>query len=903
MGVRWFTLPWKQWTVVAAIIASTAAPVALAASADVWLTAEQDELTRLVVADASLTANGIDVTLEADFQPETVALADRQLTDEARSIERLGSVTRTVYTLPGLLGIAPEEPGEPTRTVGPAGRLFARDRALDNVTIVDQLDDIERGVWISTDFAERHDLALGDGLGFEAGAIADEQWNDIVQGGGASSIFRIVGTYVPLWSDAVNPDHQAYWAEVPQELIPRFLDAGFGPSSELVLTSEAAVLDSDLTGIVRWTAPLTDWPDTFAGLTSLEASINRFETQLVGSGPLAESMLGLATASQASPRLTTDITDTIRTAGTAADQLVAPLETARSIGTIVGLLAMAAVGIFFVERNRIGFRLLVSEGDGAMLLGLRVAAILAVPVAVGAIIGLFATSPMVRLAGPDRPPGLDGIDLPTTLGVAVIALLLVSATAAGWATSRTRPMAPSTGRALGAAVSAGVIGVAALMWFQIDRTGATDVATIDLAVVLLPLTVTAAALIIVLAVVSMVGQFTATRSERLPTLGFLTVSRIAASSVSLRITSLVLGLGIGLVVFAAAFMGTLDRAVDVKLASEIGGTARVQILDPLPGGTDLDRSTIVREFDTALTATGQRVLVLAINRDTYAAAVDWPAEFGGTVADAIRSLDAAPDDRVAAIAIAGQPIPDRSEFGLTQSFPFEVVARVRALPGSAAGRATLLVVGDDLDALGLQRAGFENLDETANTSYRPPTDRFRRVVITQQQLQPLLADIDVLGVRTRDATSQDDRRNTPEIVAARSAFGYLGLLGAVGATGATAALMASLAARRRQRALSAVLLRSMGFGPGRSATTTVLEVGGLVAAMSLTAAAAAPVTVGRVVGRFEPSPERPPPATLHVEWLQLAFGFSVVLASIGLLLWCVEWRAARQLPAEVLRER
>lgn len=902
-GVRWFALPWRQWTVAVAIIASTAAPIALAASADLWLTGEQDNLTELVLESASLVDNGIDVKLEAAFLPEPLALADRQLVDSAGAISELGDVTRTVYTLPGLLAIAPAAPGELVRNVGPSGRLFARAGALDNVTIIEQLDDISRGVWISTDFAAKHELALGDGLGFEAGAIVDEQWNDIVQGGGESSIFRIVGLYEPLWSDAVSPDHESYWAGVPPELIPRFLDAGIGSSSELVLAAEPTVLDSGLTGVARWTAPLSRWPADFAGLRSLEADLGRFETDLIGSSPLADAMLGLATEAQPSPRLTSAIDDTTDLVRLAADRLVDPLRSARSVGTIVGLLAMAAVGVFFVERNRVGFRLLVAEGAGTIRIGLRVAAMLAVPVGVGAGVGLLVASPIVGIVGPVDPPGVDGVGLRLIATVAAAALVVVASTAAGWAIRATRPLPPETLRALAGAFAVGVIGVAVLMWFQVGRTRALDDNTIDLAIIVLPLAVTTAGLIVALAVVGVVGQAVAPSAERLPTLGFLTLARLTASGASIRITSLMLGLGLGMVVFATAFVGTLGRTVDVKLSSEIGGASRVQILDPLPTSNGLDASTVVREFDTAITSTGQRVLVLAVDRATYAAAVDWPEEFGLDAASALSALAPTSNDRVAAIAIDGQAIPDRSEFGFSRSFPFEVVDRVKALPGSAARRATLLVVGDDLDAIGLRRAGFDTLDEAAGTNYRPPTDRFRRIVVSQQGLGSVLAELDRLDVRTRDPASREGRSNSPDIVAARSAFAYLGLLGGVGAVGATGALMASLAARRRQRSLSAVMLRSMGFGAGRSATATVFEVGGLVGVMSLTAAAAAPFTVERVASRFDPSPGRPPPPTLDVPWIQLGSTAVAVLVGIGALLWCVEWRAARQLPAEVLRER
>ncbi|MGA9276912.1 hypothetical protein, partial [Ilumatobacter sp.] len=352
---RWIRAPWSEPTLVAAVIAAAAAPVFLVGSADVWRAASKDDIAARAVAEVSLERNGVDILVESEFAPRSAATADDEIVAALSAIPEVEAPRRTTYTLPGLVTIGPP----PLRTVGPAAELVATEGALDAVDIVDQLSDTTDGIWISSWFADRHAIELGDHVAFEAGAIVDEQWNDLVQGGGASSVFRIVGFYEPLWSS--EPDHELdpFWSSVPAEIVPRYVPAFAGPNIELFLAEESTILNSGLTGVTRWRASLTSIPDTFVELGDLALRFRRLQTDLVGTGALGDAMADIATTAGRRPLFTTEFLDTAASARTAANRLEKPLDAARGLGGVIGCAMALAIGAFFVERRRSEFRLLV----------------------------------------------------------------------------------------------------------------------------------------------------------------------------------------------------------------------------------------------------------------------------------------------------------------------------------------------------------------------------------------------------------------------------------------------------------------------------------------------------------------------------------------------------------------
>lgn len=907
--LRWVGVPWQHRSLAAALIAAIAAPVMLIVSVDLWRASAEDAIAARVVEDAddiTLARNGVDVEVEVAFERDTIGRADRELRSRLADLALVTEPDVTLYTLPGLVTIGP-----PVRTVGPGGRLAARDDLLESIEIVEEADDTAGGVWITDDFAERHDLGLGDGLAFEAGAIADEEWNDLVQGGGSNSIFTIVGIYEAPWSED-GGEPTGVWTELPPEIVPAYVPAFGGPNSELVITEPDTLLDSGLTGVTRWRAPLASIPDTYDGLRSLRGDVRSFESALVGTGALGTAVADTSTAAGRRPILTTDLYATTGELDRSVAQLAQPLDSARTVGGAVGLAAALAAGVFYVDRRRAEFRLLAGEGHGTasmtVLVGGQLVLLALCGLAIGVAVGIVGT----RLFGPGEPVGLGDVRWTSAVAAAAAALALASLSAGVRGARTLAPTDRGSSRAVGLAVGAALLVATGAVWYQ-ARVGRVEVGTVDLVVATLPVLTALVSIAIVLLVGSwLLGLLGRAIGDRAPPEAFLAARRLAVGSVGVRVTAGALGLGIGLLVFSIALRSTLDRTVEVKLATEIGGATAVDLVDDLPSGFVAPApSTVVRTFDTVITPGADRVRVIAIDPVDFVAAVDWPDEFGdepaavlSLLADAGAGSDATGQDhgRVAAIAVAGEPTPRAASIGVGRAFPYRVVGRVDSFPGAGQRDHSLLVVGEQFDRAALDRAGYDSVEDALADGFEMPTDRFRRRLISRADSSELTAALDSAGVRWRDVVTRDERRRDAGLAASRWAFGFLGVLGVVAATAALAALALYLAARRRARALSGVMTHAMGLSPSRTALVTALETITIAALAIAAGLAGATLSVDRLLPRFDPAPELPPQVSVFTPWgapLAIAAGG---LAVLGLVIWAIERHAARRPAGQVLRE-
>lgn len=904
-------VPWREWSLAAAVIAAAAAPVMLVASADVWRAASEDDLTELTLARASRVDNGAIVSIESTFDAGNTERADAALAEALDAVPELDAPTRTTYTFAGAIAI-----GEDRRAVGPPGRLLARAGVLDAITVVARLDASERtseradvravDVWVTTWFAARHDLALADRFAFQAAAAPEDAASDTAPAGGAIAELRVVGLYEPLWTpDGVEaPGRDAYWADVPPELVPTHIAAFDAPNFELLLTDEPALLTSGLNGEIRWDSPLRSLPTTFDGMRRLRDRVRALESALVGTGELGDAMTAISVAGGRAPRLTTDLFGTVASVESAAARLSAPLASAQAVGGIVGMVAMVAVGLFFVERRRTEFRLLASEGERSPTMSARVAAQLAAPVVVGAAAGILAALVGPRWFGPADRLEVDELVWWKVAATAIVALA-VAAVTAGVLGSRTLLTTADvrTRRTVIASLAIVLVVVTAGAWVQVGRTAAIDSESLDLVVVVLPVLAVSLAVTVVLAASGRVWRAVGRHGERLPTEGFLALRRLAGGSVGIRVVGGVLGLGVGLLVFAIAFTSTVDRTVDAKLAAELGGETSVTLIDDLPPDFVAPApTTVIRTSDTLTRPGTVRTRVVAIDPDTFAAAVIWPAEFGVEVEEVVAAVSAVSGESVPAVAIDGEPAPAVGAFGFEVTYPYQVVERVDGFTGAGGIAASLLVSGDALDGLALAQQGYGSREEAAADDVRLPTDRFRQRLITAARADEIVAALDAADVRYRDVVSRSERRSDPSIAATRSAFGYLGVIGIVAATAALVSLVLSLSAQRRVRALTAVMTRTMGLSAARAALVTVIE---LVAVMSVAVVAgfaAAPLLVRRLSVRFDPAPDRPPVVAPIVAWAPLLAASAGAVFLIAIAVWIIELRAGRRPAGEVLRD-
>ncbi len=922
---RWLAIPWSSPVLVAAMATAAAAPVFLLVVAAGWQSAAEDQIASRVAATADLRVNGVDVWMEAQFEGAAVAKADELVEQRFAAIDRLEPPTFTLYTLLGKVSSPLLD-----RAIGTPVRLLAQDGALDSVTVVEQSDQPRSGIWVSRWFAEQFELGIGDPLLFEAGFVGDVAFNDVIPGQGTVEASVVTAIYEELWDEEGSPVG-GFWGDVPPELLPRYVGPLGGPSTTLMLVDPVVLADSEVTGVVRWRSAANSTPDTLDGLQSLQSQYRRFETALVADGPLADAMLSLSTTAGRRPQFVTEFYETASRAEQAARRIGDPMRSGLTLGLVLSLSVLVAVGFFVVEQRRSEFRLLASDGDRWFRLGARVAAQSVAPAAIGVGAAVLVGATVVRWFGPAGRWSIDGLPWPSvlaTFALAVVGTALVAGLVGQSTVTGPGAAAGTVSRTAGYLAFAGLAITLALLWIQAgERQSGVDTASLALPVVafLLATSLFDGGLRLLLRVAR------APSARDRPGL-LLAWRRIAQGARPLRLATMAIGVGFGLVVTSVALVATFDRNLDAKLATQVAGTTRWTVFGTVPDDFALPpRTTWLFNQDTVVSPGGRTTRVVAVDEATFRSALSWHDEFGIDIDEAAELLQADLSGALPAIAIAGEGVPSEGGFGSTQSFPFQVVRRIDSLPLAGEFGATLLVSADRLDALGaarhelllsgeLERRAAELRAEQAKAElagevfdqeaheaalptlprFIPPTDRYRRQLVSALTDSELEAAVEP-GLSIRDRFSTTGSRADPNLVATRFAYEYVRVVGAVAVAVALAAMALYLVSRRRAAAMSSLMSRSMGIAANRMVASTVIEIAIVVAVGLFGAALAAPPVIRRLASRFDPLPRIPPGVDPVLGWSTIAgLGLLLVLlAAVFAML--IEWRDARRPAHEAVR--
>lgn len=881
-SARWIAAPWTDLALLAALVAAFATPVVAVTAVDVWRAATEDDLARRVMMDRSVVRNGIDIEIDAALSSGPVASVDAAVREAIAALDLVAAPRRILTTRPVLASV-----GEPPINAGPSVRLLATDGALDAVEVVQGRADAD-GVLVSTWFAERHGLTIGRELLLPVGPEA-------------VAALPIMGLYDPLWSPDGPAERDRLFDLLPRELLPTFSRVFGRPATALVIGSERALLDRGIRGVVRFTAPLDHLPPSAAALRDLRSRYAQLDAALVGTSALGDAVAELIGPGGVRPTLRTALPGTVAELDGAAAQLHPPLDAARWLGGTLGLLVTAAAGAFVVLRRRTDVRLLAAEGEGALRMTARFAGQQLAPAAVGGAVGLLIVAVVATAAaGPDARRA---ITWSTVVLTAAAAWLLASAVA-GWTGSRLLEPLGSEGRRV-AVIAAAVGGMSATVftWIQVGQAS-TDTAGLDLAGLALPVLGIATGVGLLLWLTRMaIGRALRGRSMSLTPQALLLLRRLASGAMPLTLATAAAGLGAGLVVFAVTLTATVDATLEVTLAAEVGARSSVDLLAELPGDVALPGpSTVVLTRSTQIVPGRDRAFVVAVDPDTFAAAARWQDAFGSGVDEVLDDLaEPTAAGAVPVLALTGQGTPASGAFGASVTTPFEVVGRLEGFPLAVSGRRNLLARADTMDAAAAMAAGFDRAEDATAAGVVLPSSRFGRVLLSPAPLAEVVTSLDTAGVRHRDGQSLDLRRRDPRVLATRAALSYLGVLGVLSSVVAAVALGLYLAARRRGRALSGAIVRSMGVTPSMAALTTSAEVTAVLAVALGAALLAVPPVVTRLTGRFDPAPTLPPPLQLSVPWAAVAGGMWLALVLVAGAVWGNERRAARRPAAEALR--
>jgi len=871
---RWIVRPWRSVGLVTALIASFALPAFMAASADVFLVAAADSITRQVLVD---DPDGLDVTVVAEGRLDPTAVQD--LDDAVRAqiadVGRLADPRRIVYADVQLEPLASD--GE-TPAIGPAGRVVATEGAIDALDVIEG-DRGADGVWISERTSQRFELPAGTVISIDGTPIA------------------VAGVFANLWEG----DRAPFWDDLPAPFVPRFSRVFSGPVSEVMFVPEAELLALGGNGLVRWDAELTDPPDAYSELSRQANRTRGIDRASTDDADMAGALAGFVGQGGPTPNLASGVFELRDRIDRVVAELEQPIATTAIGGIALGLLVTAAGAAFAVRKRETEVRLLRADGDAAWQFAARAVIQLVAPAVVGVVLGVAAAWFLVAVPGGGSPPDPGVID---TASIAVVAVIGLAVAAAITAVAATRVL--HAGRSTVASVRPvwllPVLGMAVAMWIQVGATG--DPAGVDPLVIAFPLVGLVAGVGVVVAATRWLMRRLARSGGSLPTTLFLAWRRITSADSSAVLLAAALGVSLGLIVFSASLVTGLDTAAAAKATTSVGGATQARIDGPFDADLP-DDTTVVRLLSTRSTIGDRPVTVLAIDPATYAAGVSWHPTFGASPEAVVAALDQPVDTDVAAVVAGRFAVPDTAGFGTSTVTTHRVVDVVAAAPLASEVAPTLLVSADQLDAAAraahdAQRPPDVEPDDWA-LEFRSPLERARAVVISQLDEEELGAFLDDNGIRVRELVTLTERRELVESRAARWTFEYVSLLAAIAGLAALGTLFFYLSEQRTNRQLSTVMAQRMGLRRRAAAVAAVAEVLGLVTIAFAAGTSIGLVVATRVFDRFEPDPRLAPDVGLQVPWGAVGALAGTATIVVVLTVLTNQWLSGRRSYAEVLR--
>lgn len=878
---------------IVALVGALSLPAVVLASGAMFERSSADSIALDVAADLSPTSAGLSVTADG-------LLTTDQLLPFASAIEaRLAMIDQIEVSPPVLLGqeqaLAYVRDGEQQLTDAQwRGQLFARAGAIDALPLVAGEPGAD-GAWISATLAAETGMLIGDLI--QPFGPADGPEDEAISGAPAPSRVPVAGIYGDLWATELGP----YWDDVPVGYLPRYLHVFRRPSTELIIVPESTLVELGPLGRVDWSAPLVDHPTTYAELRDVNSAYGRFRADLVRDDELAMLHERFALDPLSTPRVTTEIpaaTDRV-------DRLIAeiepPIRTATIGGTIVGILLSTMGAVFLVRRERRQYRLLAADGDGVLRFAGRAFVQLVGPALLAIAVGYLVALVVVAVLGPSGT-----VD---TGAVGWDDVLLATAVAIGLGAAVTGALGPRLADGLDVSMGgldrswvALLLGGTAAMWVQVGREGGDDVNPL---IVAFPLVSVVAGVMVVVAALRVLLRLLRRTGRRLPLPVFIAWRALTASDAGALMLTGALGVATGFTVLSSLFVTSIDVATETKAATVVGAPTQVELIDPIDPALLPDDATVVRRRTTSFGNGGNQVDLVAIDPATINV-LSWPDEFGLDADQLVAALEGPAVESIPVVAVGDRAIPARSEFGVVQRFPYEVVDTTASVPLAAPTRPTLVMRTDVLEQYGVEDTIVVDEDageeEPVATDHTSPLDGFSRILLSNRPADEVTAYLDEVGVRTRSVTTLGDALVAVDTQSTRWAFDFLRLLAAIAAVAALGSLALYLSERRAAREVTTVMTAQMGVRARTMVLAAIIELVGLVALALAAGTVAAWVSSRRVFGSFEPNPEIPPVARLHATPGSIGLVMAGLITAVAALAALSQRSAGKAQRAGVLRD-
>lgn len=842
------------------MVLAFALPALFLATAHRFEQAAADEVAAQIVADTPAHELALAVQGGGRLEPATVRGLNAQIVDRLTNEPGLDLPTLTVFTPSGSASTVQADGSRDA--IAATSLFFARDGAIESLELIDSVD--ATGVFVSEDFAARGELVAGAEI-------------DVVIEG-VPVVVPVQGVYENLW-----PEPPDWWRELPPRFIP-VRDRSIGrPNIEWLIVEEDTLLQFGVPGVLRWDAAATPPPTDLAALTAAVESYASVEEDLLRDPGLVAASQEFTGVSGTRAFITSSMGDALADTTTAIRSIDGPLAAAQAAGATLGLLAVAANASFLAFRRRRTWRVFAAGGDGPLrLFGLAAVQSLT-PAVLGAVIGVLASAGVTSTLVPDGAASFASIrPLPIIIltGLALGIAAVVTALIAGHLGDQRRERPTQ----LGSRLLLPLLAFAIAGWIQVGSQ--TFRGSISPVVVFTPIAVLAAAAGLVV-----VGQRfflktirTPSPDRRLPLL--LGLRRSAAASVAGMALAGALAVSIGLSIFAVSMDETRRASVSAKSITQIGSESSASLVEPVPADQIPDGMTVLARSNVFITPGEETVEVVAIDDETYADAVPWPAAFGSlTPAEIVDLLERPPNGDIPAVALSSRPVPDEGTFGIDNNFGYRIVGQVDSAPLAPGSRAMLLIRADALEGAAREWFGSTFATEfgrqpTADDTdefYQSPLDGYRLTLVSNLRSEELARVTMANEFLAWEFVDRNDIVEAPEERVVRWSFRYLRLVG-------YASLIISLLSvllYARERKDARFHADRVGRTLGITRTTTVRAAGveyGLLAVVALVPALLAAVAVAaRIAPLFERGPF-PPGLTLS-----LPVGHIAALAVISLV--------------------
>jgi hypothetical protein len=568
-----------------------------------------------------------------------------------------------------------------------------------------------------------------------------------------------------------------------------------------------------------------------------------------------------------------------------------------ALGTVaVALLIVIVAAQAWLDRRHQELTILAMRGAGPASLAVKGTVEMATPVILGAVVGVALGFAAVRELGPGRT--IERAAAWSAVALVAIAVAVALATVTVVVLSGTRSVGIGSSHRGTRAMFVWepvVLVAAAAAYYELHTRGPSQSgageAQVDSLVLLFPVLLLLGGSGLFARFV-LTGPFLRRVAARLPTAGWLSARRLAASWFRAVPVVTSVAVSVGIVVFAGSLGSSLEATIQAKARLGPGSQQVVDLLHPAPLPPDAPLSEVstevVRTDDSSVTVRGHEPSdVLGVDPATFERAAYWDASF------ADRSLNGLLDELsatrrggdVPAVAV-GAGLPERFSLRLdgddgAVDVPVKVVERATAFPGYGYQRDRPLVVVDRaaLTELGVTRSAEVWVDSDA-----PDVGELLTA-----------AGLPVRNVLRSDNLVQGD------LIAQSWTLDYIRVMGLAAASIPVCALGLYFSATAERRRLGTALMLEMGVPHRTSTAATAAEIGAMLATGLAVGVAAAWAAIRLVFDYLDPRPGTPPPALFRYDAASVVVAAGAILViTLAVTVVIDRWSSRSSLP-ELLR--